>query len=467
MRPTTPVAAAAALLSLLAAAALAPLLAADPPGAIPKIEAFARSFVESEVTPSCVVGVVDGDSTRVLAFGELDGKESGRAPDGDTVYEIGSISKAFTGVLLALAVGEGRVKLDDPLQSLLPPEAKVPAVGPRPIQLADVATHSSGLPRMPSNFSPANPLNPYADYSVEKMYEFLGLCRPARPPGADYEYSNYAMGLLGHALALRAGTTYEAMLVSGIAEPLGMKSTRIALTPDMARRLAPGHDAAQNPAANWDIPALAGAGGIRSTGNDMVRFLAANLRADDASPLGMALALAREERWRKANGAVGVGLGWHIGDAPGRVWHNGETGGYHSFAAIDAKNRRAVVVLANSANRRIDELGRGVMSALAGEDVKPIEKPREAEVGAAALERCVGRYAIAPTFVLAVTLEGGRLHVQATGQPKFPLFATSETEFFLKVVEARLEFEKAPDGGKSPSLTLHQNGAAQKAPRVE
>lgn len=455
----------AALLVAFLATSLA--WAAGPPDATPKIDALARSYVESGVAPGCVVGIVDGDSTRVLGFGRLGGAGGDRAPDGDTVYEIGSISKAFTGILLALAVSDGRVKLDDPLQTILPPEAKVPVAGPRPVTLADVATHSSGLPRMPTNFRPADPRNPYADYSVAQMYEFLGSCRPARPPGADYEYSNFAMGLLGHALALRAGKSYEELLVAGIADPLGMKSTRIALTPDMARRLAPGHDAALNPASNWDIPTLAGAGGIRSTGNDMVLFLAANLRAGDATPLGKAMALAREERWRKPDGSVGMGLGWHMGQEKGRVWHNGETGGYHAFSAIDAANRRAVVVLANGASRKIDELGTGVLRTLAGEDVKPIEKPREIVVPAEALERCVGRYAITPAFALAITREGNSLHVQATAQPKFPLFATSETEYFLKVVEARITFETAPDGGKSPSLTLHQNGIAQKALRVE
>jgi len=442
--------------------------AADPAIPAERIDAHARPLVDGGHVVGCVVGVASGDATRVQGYGRL-AADAERAPDGATVYEIGSISKTFTGILLALAVGDGRVALDDPLQSLLPADkARVPLAFARPITLADVATHSSGLPRMPTNFAPADPRNPYADYSVERMYAFLDSCAPARAPGADYEYSNFAMGLLGHALALKAGSSYEDLLVARIATPLGMASTRIAFTPDMTKRLAPPHDAARRPAANWDIPTLAGAGGIRSSADDMLRFLAANWREGAETPLGKALALARTERWRKPDGSVALGLGWHLADGGATAWHNGETGGYHSFAAIDPARKLAVVVLANTATGRVDEVGRAVLRVLHGEDVAPATPPVEVTVAREKLEPLVGRYGIGPAFVMAITLEDGRLHVQATGQPKFPLFAASESEFFLKVVEARLAFSPVDaTTGHPPSVTLHQNGLAQTARRLD
>ena len=136
-----------------------------------------------------------------------------------SVFEIGSITKVFTTSVLALMAATGDVSLDDPVTKFLPSTVTFPESG-RPITLADIATQSSGLPRLPTNFSPADPSNPYADYSVDQMYEFLGGVRLTRAPGDSYEYSNLAMGLLGHVLALRAGTTYEAMVTDRLLVPI-------------------------------------------------------------------------------------------------------------------------------------------------------------------------------------------------------------------------------------------------------
>src|SRR5690348_6485445 len=203
-----------------------------------------------------VVGVVDPNGRRVVAYGSL-AKNDNRSLNGDTVFEIGSMSKVFTSLVLMDMVRRGEVALTDPVSKFLPATVKVPERNNRKITLADLSTQSSGLPRMPSNFTPKDPNNPYADYTVQQMYDFLSGYQLTRDIGSQYEYSNLGVGLLGHVLTLRAGTSYEALVRARICDPLGMKDTRVTLTSEMRARLAVGHSETLAPVANWDIPTLA------------------------------------------------------------------------------------------------------------------------------------------------------------------------------------------------------------------
>ena len=206
-----------------------------------------------------VVGMIGPNGRKVVSYGAAE-KGDARALNGDTVFEIGSVTKVFTSLLLADMVQRGEVALTDPVAKYLPPGVKVPQRNGRQITLEDLATHTSGLPRLPSNLKPKDAANPYADYTVAQMYEFLASYELPRDIGTKYEYSNLGGGLLGHALALRAGQDYESLVRSRITAPLGMKDTSIALSPAMKARLAAGYDGQLNRAANWDLPTLAGAG---------------------------------------------------------------------------------------------------------------------------------------------------------------------------------------------------------------
>jgi D-alanyl-D-alanine-carboxypeptidase/D-alanyl-D-alanine-endopeptidase len=219
-----------------------------------------------------VVGVIGPEGRRAISYGHLE-KGDAHPLSGDTVFEMGSVTKVFTSLLLADMVQKGEVSLDDPVAKYLPAMVKMPTRNGRVITLVDLATHTSGLPRLPTNLKPKDPANPYADYSVEQMYEFLSSYELTRDIGSKYEYSNLGGGLLGHVLALKAGKSYEELVESRICGPLGMHDTRITLTPEMKARLAVGHDASMNSVANWDLPTLAGAGAIRSTANDMLTFV--------------------------------------------------------------------------------------------------------------------------------------------------------------------------------------------------
>ncbi|MGA9352699.1 MAG: serine hydrolase [Terriglobales bacterium] len=413
-----------------------------------------------------VVGVIEPAGRRVIAYGSLD-KGDKRAIDGDTVFEIGSITKVFTSLLLADMVQRGEVALTDPVAKYLPPGVKMPERGGRQITLQDLATHTSGLPRLPPNLAPKDPANPYADYTVEQLYQFLSSYQLTRDIGSQYEYSNLGGGLLGHALARRAGMDYEALVRTRICEPLGMKSTSITLSSGMKARMAVGHDRSLDAVENWDLPALAGAGGLRSTANDLLTFLAANL-GYTKSALAPAMAAMLATRRPTDVPGLEIGLGWHILTKDGReiVWHNGGTGGFRTYFGFDLKSRTGVVALSNtSTTTGVDDIGQHLLDA-SFPLIQPPKEHKQVAVDPKLFDRYVGRYELAPTFVVTVTREGDRFFGQATGQSKFEMFAEGEKDYFLKIVDAQISFETDTDG-KVTGLTLHQNGANKYGKRVE
>ena len=224
------------------------------------------------------------------------------------MFEIGSVTKVFTALLLADMVRRGEVALDDPVAKYLPAEVKVPTRAGRSITLLDLATHTSALPRLPDNFQPKDPTNPYADYSVEQLYQFISSYQLTRDIGATFEYSNLGAGLLGHALARRAAMDYETLMRSRVLAPLGMSSTAIALSPELQSRLTAGHDAQLRTVPNWDLPTLAGAGALRSTANDLLAFLAVLGQSESS----LASAMTATLTVRRPVGAAGsdIALGW-------------------------------------------------------------------------------------------------------------------------------------------------------------
>ncbi|MCR4342263.1 MAG: serine hydrolase [Gemmatimonadaceae bacterium] len=428
------------------------------------IAAILRQRVESGKTPGVVVGILDAAGARFVSHGT--GAPGPAVLDSATLFEIGSITKTFTSAILADMVVRGEVALDDPVAKLLTAGTRVPASGERPITLVDLATHFSGLPRLPNNLSPRDIRNPYADYTADKLYAFLAAHQLARAPGERFEYSNLGAGLLGHGLTLRAGTDYETLVRTRVLGPLGMSDTRITLTAADSARLAAGHNAGGQVVPVWDLASLQGAGALRSTAADMLRYLAANIAAhvDSASsrPLAAALRLTHEQRHSLGSGAD-IGLGW-IGTTTQsgvRIFsHDGGTGGHRSFAAFDPVRRVAVIVLSASA-ADVTDIGRHLL-----DNAYPLVRERVAiTLPPESLDGLVGEYALTPEFHITITREGSQMYLQATGQPRFPLYAESENSFFLRVVEAQVTFTRGPDG-RATTLTLHQGGASTPAPRV-
>jgi CubicO group peptidase (beta-lactamase class C family) len=427
------------------------------------IQRLIRERVELRLNAGVAIGVIDSAGRRhVYAFGHAGGPASPTV-DANTVFEIGSITKTFTASLLADMVQRGEVALDDPVVKYLPPEARLKSNG-RDITLLDLATQSSGLPGMPGNFRPKNPDDPYADYGAPQLYQFLGGFTPSRAPGVQYEYSNLGVGLLGHALSRRAGMSYESLLDQRILTPLGMSDTRITLTSDMRRRLATGHNRDGDEVANWNLDVLAGAGAVRSTVADMLKYLAANLDSN-SRPLGRTLRAAHRSQRPAMSPNMTIGLNWHVLriDTSDIVWHNGETAGYHSFIGFDPVRRVGVVILSNSATS-VDDLGFHLVDERSPLHLPPAP-PVEIAQDAALLDGYVGGYSLAPAVVMSVTRSGSRLYVQLTGQQRFRLYPTSDSTYRITIVDAQLEFHRDPSG-RATEVVLHQGGRDSPAKRI-
>ncbi|WP_224274171.1 serine hydrolase [Streptomyces sp. LS1784] len=320
-----------------------------------------------------------------LAGGDVEIRGAGRTgpgggvPGPHTLFEIGSVTKVFTSLVLARLALDGAVRLDEPLAEVLTGaaggRAVVPAKGPQPITLRHLATHTSGLPRLPrgmvvqSLMAPNRP-DPYADCTADRVLDGLARTRLRTAPGRGFRYSNLGAGLLGLALAQRCGIGYEELVAREVCAPLGLVDTCVRSDPDQSARLAHGHTPGGRPVPYWNLAAVPGMGALRSTAADLVVFLRAQLateREPDA-PLSPAIALTRETRHR-VNPFAWTHLGWlghRLHTQQGghlQIWHNGGTGGFSSFTAFDPEKQVGVVVLANT-RRSADPAGTALLRRL-------------------------------------------------------------------------------------------------------
>jgi len=350
--------------------AMPPVAAADLQAVLDKD--IAAALKSGQLAPSTgagvSIGVVEHGKRYIFTYG---------AAKPDSIFEIGSISKTFTCLILSQLVEQGKVKFDTPIRELLPPGTVAKPTGDE-ITLLDIATQHSGLPRMPDNFKPADPSNPYADYGAANLYAFIakqGVARPAKP---GFLYSNLAMGLLGQALAVHSGLSYPALMKEEIADPLGLKDTTVALSAAQQARFMQGHDADHSPAHAWDLDALAGAGAIRSDASDMLTYIEANLHpenlkhVDGNSPAATLSAALVQQHELRADVAPGmrIALAWLYIEDSGDYWHNGGTGGFSSYAFFNPKGDYAAVVLINTAPGATggfaDRIGQHISQRLAG-----------------------------------------------------------------------------------------------------
>jgi len=405
---------------------------------------------------------VDRDGTTFFQAGQLD-REDLRPITPDTQFEIGSVTKVFTALLLAESERLGQVnRHDSAAKYLLPPGDPAQAALAK-ITLLSLTTHTSGLPRLPANIGPnpdANP-DPYATYDRAALVEALRTHGRDAVVGRAVAYSNFGGAVLGEALAAAWGASYTDALREHVLTPLAMSATSVGLagTPPPAN-LAPGHAGGKR-VPSWTFLAGAPAGALRSSTRDMAVFLTACLGGRDAA-LRSAFEATMQPQHAVAETGGQIGLGWMItADRENPVyWHNGATAGSHAFVAFSPKAGAGVVLLAN-VQKGSEALG---FELLGGQP--PLPTPKETALSAETLRDYVGRYPLAPQFALTVTETDGALFVQATGQGKLPVFPSAKDEFFYKVVDARLSFQRDA-AGKVTGLVLHQNGLDQPASRAE
>lgn len=420
-----------------------------------------------------VIGIIEAPGRRrIVSYGTL-AQGDPRPVNGDTVFEIGSLTKVFTSLLLADMVGRGEVALNDPVARYLPAGVKVPERKGRQITLEDLATHMSGLPREASNFEPV--LTDWeADYSEASLYEFLSSYQLTRDIGSENDYSNVGVALLGLALTRRTGTDYDSLVRTRIAEPLGLHSTRVSTTPDMASRLATGHFYRLTPAPPMTLQIFAPAGGLHSTVNDLLTLLGAHL-GYQRTPLDPAmttmLSVERQtmpplirsifrDRWQH--------LGWF--EVKDVMWHNGATLGYRSFMGFAPKTGVGVVILSNAGGGAgVDDIGLHLLnpkqSLLDGKALAPLPAPNEITLAPDSLEQFVGRYEVSPRDWLAVSRIDDKLLVDGNGDPIVRFYPESDTSFFSREFEGRIVF-KRDRAGRTTELVWSARGNSKRYKRV-
>ncbi|MBS1487559.1 MAG: serine hydrolase [Bacteroidetes bacterium] len=429
------------------------------PAAGQSLEELCRLRVEAGETPGIAVGVFENGKSRYVTWGEA--SITTREPvTSKTLFEIGSVTKIFTTSTLAYLVGEKKLALDDPAQNYLPSSITLPDRNGKQITLLHLASARSGLPRMPSNFAPADAANPYIDYTEKELAAYLNKCELNSDPGRQYEYSNLGMGLLGFILAANQHTTYSKLITKTILSLLHMDATFISGERKGDKLLATGYNDSQSvPAWTWtDQSVLVGAGGIVSNAEDMLKFLIAQLSADH-DPLSLAFQLTHREVAEAIGSTIQIGMGWHLKDHR-YLWHNGGTGGFRSFVGFDPQTKRAIVILTNSTTGA-DDLGFHWLNE--SYPLKKIKKP--ISIDPLKLKEYEGQYSLSPQFAIKIKAEGSQLTGQATGQPQFSLYADSTDHFFLRVVPAKISFSRDKTG-RVNALRLNQNGMIQEAKKT-
>lgn len=401
------------------------------------------------------VAWVDADGTAFFQTGHFDGADS-PAITADTQFEIGSITKVFTALLLAESERAGKVNRQDPAAKYLLPAGDPAQAALAKISLLSLTTHTSGLASLPSNLGAATLENPYAAYGREALIEGLRVDGPRASDNAAANYSNFGVSVLGQALAAAWGSTYPEALRDQVLAPLGLKVTSLGLSglPTPADLAQP--HLGMKPVGPWTFEACAPAGALRSSARDLALFLEACLGRRPV--LQEALRLSFEPQREFPDLGSRIALGWLVSGPPDRtmVWHNGLTRGSHSFLGFDPKAGAGVVILANQ-DKGPEVLGFALLGS---------EMPRPASNAVGNAGDYPGRYPLSAAFAIDITEAGGAIFCQATGQPRFALRPSGKDRFTIVGVPAEISFTRGADG-RVTNLVLHQNGIDQRAPRKE
>jgi CubicO group peptidase (beta-lactamase class C family) len=328
------------------------------------VEKVIGPYIQQENIVGVSVGIVDEDRFYTYDYGETE-KDGHQLPTENTIYEIGSITKTFTSALLAEMVLQGKCKLSDPVNKYLP--ANIPMLQKHDtiVTLKMLANHTSGLPRIPSDLFSGKSFvegDPYKNYDTADLFNYLDTVRLRTTPGIGFSYSNLGFGLLGTILERISGLTYQQLMEKYICNPLKMNDTRTILNEGQQKYFSQGYNERGKPVFHWHFASMAGCGAIRSSVHDMLKYLNAHLAEDDSTNLLKAFQLGEQPTFSIEGRQIG--LGWIIPErSPGWYWHNGGTGGFRSYCAINPDKKIAFVILANS-SIGVDNEGFALIKAL-------------------------------------------------------------------------------------------------------
>lgn len=411
-----------------------------------------RSILEvrhSNVKKGVVVGaVIKGNSIDYFSIGDTTNLETLK----QQFFEIGSISKVFTSLLLQTAVTNKEVSLKDEAIKYFPAEKKAPTFSNQNFTLEHLSNHTSGLVRMPGNFAPKNPMNPYSDYTIEQLYQYLDTASLLYKPGLKSQYSNLGVALLGNILENKLKAPLEKLWTERFFKPFGMKETFVLVPQKLANRRIKCYEF-QNEMQFWDLPTFAGAGGLKSTIVDMATFVQNCLISKN--PFIRNLIAETSKTTFQESETIDVCLGWYKRKRLPKtvLTHSGQTGGFSSFIGLDTLNSVGLVLLTNNTGIVLTDLGQYFLDT-----TKIVQELRPfVTLADSILSKYVGIYKLDESTNLTITLENGSLYIQATNQDKFQLYAHSTWKFFLKVTQADVEFLENKKGNID-KLKLLQGG---------
>jgi serine-type D-Ala-D-Ala carboxypeptidase/endopeptidase len=424
----------------------ASLMSFQPAHAASDIESWIATQQESGQIAAASVARIEGADVSARGFGAI-ADAKGKTPDADTQFQIGSISKVFTNLLLAETVAAGTVRYDTPIGNLLPDTLKPANPAVSKITLEALATHHSGLPRLPANLDLSNTADPYAGYDETKLLQGVEQARAKQPLGSFYAYSNFGVGLLGHVLGQTRGEGFHEAVEQGVLKPMHLQRTAFVPDANAAQAMSGGKEV---PAWGFE-DALAGAGALWGSVSDLSRLAQAYL---GTHPTDMKHTLADDLRIVAPADGFEITRVWHVARAEGQpvFWHNGGTAGFHSFVGFRPDNSKGVAILV-SGDADPTNIG------LAALGVQPL-KPEAQDID----ESLFGQYQLNEQFGIGVYAENGILVAQASGQPAFALHPVSNDWYALGALDASLRFVR--EGDAITGIELAQNGRIQTASRT-
>lgn len=404
--------------------------------------------IKHEVNPSMVLAVFEQGATHYYTQG-MQNKALRIPASKDSVYEIGSISKTFTALLLAQKVQAKALDLDDAVQDYWPKPFQLIDNNQQAITFKQLATHTSGLPRLPSNLSPFA-ADPYADYDRSDLLIGVEQAAPVNA-GSVYAYSNFAAGLLGETLAVMDQQPFNDLVKTNILQPLNLNQTYMLLSEVPEAQLAQGY-AGNKPSTAWQFKALAGAGSIRSSIQDLLAYGVAHLN-QSPGPMRAAMDLATQTHYQQDR--LRVGLGWHI-NAKGVIWHNGGTAGFRSMLMIDPKQQKVVAAITNN-NEPPEDI---VMHLI---DPKQAMKQHDfpVTIDVEQLGLYTGNFQQPETNkTISITRRDDRLFFIAPKQPKYAMTYLGDDSFKLNLAKVKIKF-KFNEHGHIEELELRGWGQPQ------
>ena len=418
------------------------------------VTAQIQPLIDNEIASAIVVGLYDNGKTEVYGFGKGPG---GAAPTDTTLFEIGSVTKVYTSLLFADALQRREVTLDEPVADLLPTGVSVPTRDGKTITLAHLALHSSGLPRLPPSVLPNAP-DPYAKLGEDALYADLAHTTLDFAPGDQIVYSNFGAGLLGFALGKKLGVGYPRALVDRVLTPLGLKDTFLTVPAAAAARRATGTNTDLQPVSAWTFDALAPAGALISDAHDQLELIGAEVNAGTGAKTGLAAAIKLTQEPQLVNQGANEGLGWQI-DGKGRYWHNGGTGGFHSFIGFDPKTKRGIVILSATSTMTIDRLVGPLYGVFDNTATPPPTYPTPDQLAPYA-----GHYDF-QGMKINVAVRGKRLYVEGPGEGPIRLVPLSTSEFWIEQLQSMAAFDTVD--GKVSRIVFEIGDHQLSAPRVD